>query len=1003
MTEEEKKQALSLHVVLGFSSQVIGSVGSLQDGERNVMCYLSGHVLVVHDIESGKQNKLQGHKNAINCLKTSPDKSMICTADSGFDSLLIVWDSKTLEPLQILESPYQSGFECIDISPSGKHIITTSSPDSAKKQEFAVWELSDLAKGPLCTASISNGDKQYSVSFNADNEHEFITNGRETACFWTWELLQESMSPTNQQSFAQDDMASSIKGSLSYISPSFNSSDFKQNVGKFTTSIFMPGTKTALTATSDGDVVVWEDASIIHQRAGDRFASKVLRLHSQPIGVLAWHGTYLVSGAADGFVRFFDDKLRLVAWFEDMNAGGVTSIAFSSKTPEQCDHSPFTCSEFLIGTSMGRVVRLRSSLFDEVSPESRQGDCLFRGIPGKVTGMLECNNESAVIIASDKGSVHKWHAPFTFWKNFNKGNDPETNESKSTLGDGEDLLEDKSDSEEDEDEKNGLSLIYQGKHTVMCMAWLADDVLLLGLSNGLLKFYSPKLKEEVHPPIKISNAQLMKVVCNLEANIIALYDITSNLCLLKLGAGKYVDRWDYIGKHVAHLNTPIVDICFVDSPEEEEEEDKSKLYSVGKDGMIILYDLKGSTLRDGIKVKQYTQIGQGVIPTACTLFSGAVDGSLSLLSGSMTRTKRSDVRMKKNMIFADEIGKFRVFDNGKGLQQKIVLSPEYGGTISQMCVFSAQTSEVDPRESFDEEAILRSTESCLAFAGNGKVVGLVKFPLDGDPYKSCAVVAHPKAVNHMCVDRSTGKYVYTSDGFGVVNLWEINLNALSADIPSPSESSTSLSKLERYSTLLDEGMEGEEFVDITNFFYYSQLRVQGENTSDPRSITGKVPLSEVPYLMKALGYYLSEGDKDIMRSDVLAQVALASGKSPDSLSKEDEDVYITFEDFFVLYVNYRPTRGLGDDDLKHAFKKLSSGDKSGKNKIDTDKLLDGLCTRGEKMTKEEIEKCLLALLGEDALENEPPGTTLISLLPKLLNHKQFAEDILGFAPVETEA
>ena len=59
-------------------------------------------------------------------------------------------------------------------------------------------------------------------------------------------------------------MASSPGGTLSYISPSFNSADFKQKVGKFTASIFMPGTKTALTATSDGDVVVWEDASIIH-------------------------------------------------------------------------------------------------------------------------------------------------------------------------------------------------------------------------------------------------------------------------------------------------------------------------------------------------------------------------------------------------------------------------------------------------------------------------------------------------------------------------------------------------------------------------------------------------------------------------------------------------------------------------------------------------------------------------------------------------------------------
>ena len=161
----------------------------------------------------------------------------------------------------------------------------------------------------------------------------------------------------------------------------------------------------------------------------------------------------------------------------------------------------------------------------------------------------------------------------------------------------------------------------------MCMAWLSEEVLLLGLANGTLKFYSPGLKEEAHPSIKISNSQLKKVVCNAEGTVIALYDIMSNLCMLKLGAGKYKDRWDYIGKHAAHLKAAIVDICFVDS---NEEGSSAKLYSIGKDGMIVLYDLEGSTLRDGIKVMKYTEIGQGVIPTASTLFSGAVDGRVNL-------------------------------------------------------------------------------------------------------------------------------------------------------------------------------------------------------------------------------------------------------------------------------------------------------------------------------------------------------------------------------------
>jgi hypothetical protein len=37
-----------------------------------------------------------------------------------------------------------------------------------------------------------------------------------------------------------------------------------------------------------------------------------------------------VSGGSDGCVRFYDGGLRLVAWFDDIHAGPVTSVAFAA-------------------------------------------------------------------------------------------------------------------------------------------------------------------------------------------------------------------------------------------------------------------------------------------------------------------------------------------------------------------------------------------------------------------------------------------------------------------------------------------------------------------------------------------------------------------------------------------------------------------------------------------------------------------------------------------------
>jgi len=53
----------------------------------------------------------------------------------------------------------------------------------------------------------------------------------------------------------------------------------------------------------------------------------------QAITFLGTIGDYIVSGAKDGFVRFYDPLLRIVAWFEDLDAGPVTSVSFSSVLP----------------------------------------------------------------------------------------------------------------------------------------------------------------------------------------------------------------------------------------------------------------------------------------------------------------------------------------------------------------------------------------------------------------------------------------------------------------------------------------------------------------------------------------------------------------------------------------------------------------------------------------------------------------------------------------------
>jgi hypothetical protein len=58
-------------------------------------------------------------------------------------------------------------------------------------------------------------------------------------------------------------------------------------------------------------------------------------VHEQAITYLATIGDYIVSGGKDGFVRFYDPLLRIVAWFEDLEAGPITGVSFSTALPEK--------------------------------------------------------------------------------------------------------------------------------------------------------------------------------------------------------------------------------------------------------------------------------------------------------------------------------------------------------------------------------------------------------------------------------------------------------------------------------------------------------------------------------------------------------------------------------------------------------------------------------------------------------------------------------------------
>ena len=118
------------------------------------------------------------------------------------------------------------------------------------------------------TATGAVAEVQTSIRIDPSKPSEIVTNGASVVIFW---------------SFAT--------GVLTYYSPPLGEHDFKQPIGALTQSVFIPNSARAVTATVDGDAVLWD---CVEQGPGEptseRRASKVVRLHQASVNYLLTAG-----------------------------------------------------------------------------------------------------------------------------------------------------------------------------------------------------------------------------------------------------------------------------------------------------------------------------------------------------------------------------------------------------------------------------------------------------------------------------------------------------------------------------------------------------------------------------------------------------------------------------------------------------------------------------------------------------------------------------------------
>uniref|UniRef100_A0A8C9S229 Cilia and flagella associated protein 251 n=1 Tax=Scleropages formosus TaxID=113540 RepID=A0A8C9S229_SCLFO len=268
--------------------------------------------------------------------------------------------------------------------------------------------------------------------------------------------------------------------------------------------------------------------------------------------------------------------------------------------------------------------------------------------------------------------------------------------------------------------------------------------------------------------------------------------------------------------------------------------------------------------------------------------------------------------------------------------RKTVLGPIYGSPIKKIAILpKSAEGNLDSRY--------------LAFITTDKV-GLEILPLDGNPYKSFAIICHPAGVSAFACS-CDGKYIFTIGGPDyTIFSWEANLNALEA------AASLGGQGLIPFYSLLEGGRDGEFFKEMEDYFYYCQLRSEGINSMKKRRVSTKIPLKEVPFIMRALGFYPTEQELMEIQNEVKFSRYAETGK------------YVTdidLEDFIKLFVNHRPAFGISRKEIQHIFEVLGDPNENGEQSVNREELLELLQTIGENMTEEELTECFTTLLGRN--------------------------------------
>lgn len=576
------------------------------------------------------------------------------------------------------------------------------------------------------------------------------------------------------------------------------------------------------------------------------------------------------------------------------------------------------------------MVKLRSSIFEAIDSSNPVGQTLLNGVPSSITAIAVHPKKTQLAMAGAEGFLILWDYvkkgdPIIYqFEQYTKGMD---------VGKGKD---------------DGPTKVFT------CMEFTPDgSEILIGTAMGsgfiqVVDSVTCKFKEmtqQVKASYDKPGTIIKQIIVSPDGQYFATSDVRQGVALFKKETSANGNsEWVFNGRIKSH-DIAITGICFGQSLDENNN-NQLRLFSIGKDRKCFEYDVKNSKKSGALPVLECFTIEQEATPTA-VIWYPTIDFQEGLI------------------LTCNDEYKMKLWNPKLTNSRRTALGPTYGGEISKLKLLNQSD---DAKDKF------------LVYSTNKKVIGLIKLPMDGNPNKTMGLIAHPDEVADICCSPD-GKYVFTCGGADLaVNMWAVNTKPIEQAIALGGDG------IEPFINLIEGGREGQTFQDMNDFFYYSIIRANKENTTKTRKLQNKqVPVSELPNLMRAMGYYPTE----LEVKNIIDEVKFSSFKV-----QAMPTTHVGLDRFITLFVNHRPVYGIGKNNIQEAFNSLLKDLGTSGDSIPRSEFLNALYDpASETMTAQELEKDLLLLIGE---QNIQVG------LPQEITADAFAENILGFEEVDEE-